>query len=74
MSDRIKVARSRAQGAQQTYRSRTQCAQREPPYARETDFLVFDSVAYLRGRSAGMPASRTPQSPQRGPLAFFCRY
>ena len=43
-------------------RSWTQAAHRDPPYARWTVFLGRETVAYSRGRRAGIPGSLTPQS------------
>lgn len=43
-------------------RSWTQFAHRDPPYARWTVFLGRETVAYSRGRRAGIPASLVPQS------------
>lgn len=37
-----------------TYLDFTQSPQREPPYARRTVLMRFDTVAYLRGRRAGI--------------------
>ena len=45
-----------------TIRSWTQLAHRDPPYARWTVFLGRETVAYSRGRRAGIPASLVPQS------------
>lgn len=36
-----------------TYRDLTQSPQRDPPYARRTVFMRFETVAYWRGRRAG---------------------
>ena len=41
-----------------TIRSRTQLAHLEPPYARDTDFWVLDTLAYCLGRRAGIYRGR----------------
>merc|ERR1711939_780821 len=54
-----------------TMRSRTQLAQREPPYARWTVFCLFEICAYWRGRRAGTPGRAMWQSPHFGADAAF---
>ena len=39
---------------EKTHRFRTQSLHREPPYARCTDLMRFETVAYCRGRNAGI--------------------
>ena len=57
-----------------THRFRTQSLHREPPYARCTDLMRFETVAYWRGRRAGMPGSAMPQSPHLGAVPGFLRW
>lgn len=49
----------------------TQSPHLEPPYALRTVFLVFETVAYLRGRKAGTPGRAIPQSPHLGAVGSF---
>ena len=56
------------------YRLRTQVAQREPPYARETVRSLLWRRAYWTGRRHGMPLILVPQSPHLGPAAILPTY
>jgi len=52
-------------------RDLTQSPHLEPPYARRTVFTRFETVAYWRGRRAGMPGREMPQSPHLGDVPGF---
>jgi hypothetical protein len=67
-------AERQPRSAFKTYRSRTQPAQREPPYARVTFFWHLLMRAYSLGRRAGTPCSFRPQSPHLGFWAGFWMY
>lgn len=48
------------------YRDFTQSPHREPPYARRTVFIRFETVAYWRGRSAGIYEPVSSSNTQHG--------
>lgn len=57
-----------------THRDLTQSPHRDPPYARRTVLTRFETVAYWRGRRAGIPGSAIPQSPHLGAVPGFLRW
>ena len=59
-----------------TILDRTHFAHRDPPYARETVFLVFERVAKTFGRTDFTPRNFSLQSPHLGvvPAFLVCKY
>ena len=54
-------------------RSWTQLPHLDPPYARWTVLVGLETLAYCRGRSAGIPGRAMPQSPHLGDVPSFFR-